>query len=1279
MDDNIKRLNSQSCGKSMHDFIALGDYKNALDKPFDFSSSTGTSRNNGTSESEILRLPLLLRLLSSSQHLSSIDNDNDGDNVKETDSETETQDQYVNDIVNLLEMMAASQRSAENIDHLATFLAPEACRPISKLLSSSVKRRRRLITIQTEETAGVSNNSRTMEVVLGKGVVVTESYPNGCQSFATSGWDDSALKEICGETRKDNVNNGLSDSDGHDHALVDNDDQSQDKDNQEEEEVLSNSPTNTPTINALPTESPNIKRKRKRGLHILDRKSLEESDLPESTVCKTLLEVLSLVSSSLSPTQSRINLPRNSRSERSSSRDIEENKEESETQSEQNYTCTKSAAAIKLLPASLLSEPAFSSSFDSELSATFATLMHHSPIIRHEHLSNALCRASVPHCAIIVKRLAANCPAASTALLRGCINACILADLSDSDEVDGALSITQCARDSVEAIASLSSREAMGAVSMLRQSCVTPDLMFQIMVENDAADAIAILWDGLRRFLNENEEDKPLQNGRYRIRIRDTVFGALRPKKEASLLVVESIRKDSEFASRIGTFIVSQLESVSKMSESGVIWGQAAMIVQSLGMYAVIGSPLDDFNFTETSIAAMMNLSQMAYELVSGRKANSEDSSQDPNNILCEASRCDAYVKSALASCIVICFHSFSRAQTIENGLSCLTQCFRPFHKWHVSVATRSFALRIADLISQNETQSLWKLLLLTLLNKDEDIPSQYQHSRLDSIKVCEWAKDILPPSHTTLKWKDTKALVEMGHTNVELGEFDEIIKRIFGDLEKCNVLYEDEDALTLIETSIVRLENMDSPTIPLILPLSIGKVSSHFLKDVRNIESMAWRQLILHLVYTFVFLEKHPKSPFSLNPRSLQLREIIQYICESPPNILTSKLLRSIDVFCPEFLDQGFDSLPHVQDGIHASFQLHHKQLGPMAVAKIVQNVLSDKQSLSPTGRMTIERIFLSSRAICQSNEVDVEVARALLTSVGDSFHFLSYSTLCTDPLVLLKCSLKVWFNNELRRILLLILNRALMANDKLVRETKSGESTVSECLASRDTLVVRSFVFLLSSSCNETNDRVPLSCPLMISMVRFMVAQRPGLSASIIKQGLPEIALDWFIHNIPEVFNDAQELSTMLENRSLNIVEKSRIADGGLRIAIVHGSCDNISQRLVYNALSVLISSFYIVIGPVGVPVNVLCDDKEQDITQSCREHLFRMLATLQNINSRRKNLKGEAILALSKLASLCKTDAAVGDLSANALQKRKKLLEKVWDSVKKVNEALGGGVQL
>ena len=151
------------------------------------------------------------------------------------------------------------------------------------------------------------------------------------------------------------------------------------------------------------------------------------------------------------------------------------------------------------------------------------------------------------------------------------------------------------------------------------------------------------------------------------------------------------------------------------------------------------------------------------------------------------------------------------------------------------------------------------------------------------------------------------------------------------------------------------------------------------------------------------------------------------------------------------------------------------------------------------------------------------------------------------------------------------------------------------------------------------------------------------------------------------------------MLESRSLNIVEKLRIADGGLRVAITNGKCDNTSQRLIYNALSVLVSSFYVVIGPVGVPVNVLCDDQEQDITKKCRDHLFRMLIALKDIDHKQKNMRGEATLALSKLASLCKSDGATRDLRDVALLKRKQLLEKVWGLITTVNEVFGGGIQL
>lgn len=1234
---------------AMHDLVALGDFKKALDKTFDVSSQDRTSPK----DSETLRLPLFLRLLSSSQHLSFTDSDDE-------QAEISSQERYINGIVNLLEMVAASHRTAEHIDHLASFLAPDACRPVSRLLSIPLRRKRKLVSISIEDT-GDASVPQKMEAVFGKGVVVTENNINGNQSFATTGWDDSALKKICGDTgKKENEEN---DSESQEDALGDKDDQSQDEDDLEDENDESSSrPTTTKRSNVdLSMESPSPKRKRKRGISILDRKSLEESDLPESTVCKILLEILSLVSSSLRPISRISGMPSNRDTEHD---DDDDEKDDAETLSGRSYS--KSAAAIKLLPASLLSEEqAFGSTIDSELSSTIVTLMYHAPIIRHEHLSNALCRASVPHCATIIKHLAANSPAASTALIKGCINA-ILPDFGDCDETDAAIDIMQCAKDSIKSIASLSSREALNAANMMRQSSILPDVMFEIMTEYDADGSIALLWDGLRRFMNEDGFDKPLQGGRSSVYMSDTVFGALHPKKEISLLVVEMTRRDPTFTSIVGEFILSQLELTSKRGASKVVWGQATIIVQTLGMFSAVGCQHGEM-FTKQSISRIMNLSLQAYELVNEHKITNENS-PEKTTTLPETSRCDTFIKNALSSCILIC----SQSQTIGDGKKLLTQCFRHVHMWHVSIVTRSCASIIFNLISESDSNRLLKVIALTLLDRDETSCCENNLGGLDLSELCQWVKDI----HPQMNIEGTKSTMEVDQNNVKTRESGHAIKELLEDIEKSASLYDEEGTLNLLEKSIVEMGNNDCPVIPLVLPLSIGKLSSHFFHEQHSIESSReWRKLVIHLVYSFLFLEKYPKSPFSINPRSLELTRIIHYICESPHNLLTSKILSSIDRFCPEFLDQGFDRLPHIQDGI--PLRVDYLRMKPKKLAKMVQDCINGNMSVTSKSRLALERSYLSSRALYESSEVDLEVARALLSSVGDSFHFLTHSTLCKDPLVLLKCSLKVWFNDDLRRILLLILNRVMMANENILRETTSSSITVSECLASRDALVARSFIFLLSSCCNQKECERSLDCPIMISMVRFIVAHRPGLSAAMIKQGLPYVALDWFIHYIPEVFSDAKELSTMLESRNLNILEKSRIADGSLRIAIVHGSCDNVTQRLVYNALSVLISSFHIVIGPVGVPVNVLCDEKEQDITQSCREHLFRMLAALRHLSSDRKNLKGEAILALSKLANLCKSDASIGELGVNALQKRKKLLEKVWDSIVKVNEAFGGGI--
>ena len=43
------------------------------------------------------------------------------------------------------------------------------------------------------------------------------------------------------------------------------------------------------------------------------------------------------------------------------------------------------------------------------------------------------------------------------------------------------------------------------------------------------------------------------------------------------------------------------------------------------------------------------------------------------------------------------------------------------------------------------------------------------------------------------------------------------------------------------------------------------------------------------------------------------------------------------------------------------------------------------------------------------------------------------------------------------------------------------------------------------------------------------------------------------------------------------------------------------------MYSALAQLISSFFLVLGPVGVPVNVLVGEGALDITQTAREGVF------------------------------------------------------------------------
>ena len=99
-----------------------------------------------------------------------------------------------------------------------------------------------------------------------------------------------------------------------------------------------------------------------------------------------------------------------------------------------------------------------------------------------------------------------------------------------------------------------------------------------------------------------------------------------------------------------------------------------------------------------------------------------------------------------------------------------------------------------------------------------------------------------------------------------------------------------------------------------------------------------------------------------------------------------------------------------------------------------------------------------------------------------------------------------------------------------------------------------------------------------MLISVARFLVRKRKGLVATIIRQGLPEMAVDWLVDFIPESLRDATILTNMLERREITATKNLAAADASLRIAIAYGSQNEVhSQQLVYAALSLLVSSRY------------------------------------------------------------------------------------------------------
>lgn len=1214
-----------------HDLIVSGNLIEALSHSVD-------------KEEQELRLPLYLRLLSSSQNLSSItpiSTSHDSNVHKELNGDDNWNQAYIDAIVELLERIIVRHSSTEDVDVLTNKLASKVSKSISKVRSLSKKSC--LFSFKDGYLKDLATDNLDQELVLVKGVVATET------SIGLSGWDTLKL-ELAGT--KSNDDEYLSSS--HNYT------QSQDKmlsselnevdygdEDGEEKDNDTMVTDNEMTKSAIETDTSSLKRKRQE-----DAKDIDEDTLFEA-VQSTFIELIQLMSSSLKPLLIHVEQDSTPSNDRFHYMEEHEAKDDSISKSSNG---SSNGVVLPINSDATLAETTLSSSLavERDLSAIITALSSCIPAIRHEHLSSALCRSNIPQCAHIIKRLAANHPNTTHSLVRGCIHAFKIVSMSSDLEVHTKRSIMETCTASLRSIALLSNRECLHIVSELQVAEVMPGLMLNLLV-NDSPDMVLsmvfadLVQSTVRKTKNTTNvlSQSPLFF-RQHIRRKRSICGISRNEKHNSW-IVESLKTDAEFRDQIENVLFQMIQTI----QQNWIPGKACMILQVLGLYIHQLGSLIKADFLLTSFSELMGILNLRNPEPRGTSAIP---CSDPD---------DNSLQVVFTTCFVICYTTiFLKPNCTEQFCEAIRNTL-----FIRSQKSKEFMASVEDMILNSSNNDLYRSSLGILTGKNYVLDPTKHIQSLIVKTVDAMKKNLTRPMGDIIDTFDVPTLLRASQGGCD-HDFCIIVKALLRDANRCNLFYEQHGIEELLFQAVALLTKSDSQMIPAVLPLTIEMNCRYVVncaEELKDDYQSRWRQLVLQLIYAFHFLEVNPKSPFSIHPIIFPVKWIVQKAYAEgtgPCEVLHALINKS----CPYVRVQISDCCLVSSTTSKVESRAILKEL-----TQAIHDILVGNRKFS----QSVEALFLNCRGIMPYISVDTAVAKAMLSSNEEFCEFMTYHNLVCDPLILLKCNLKVWKHDSLRRIILVVLQRALLTNEALVLNSDISDSIAAEYFISRDTLIVHCFLALLSGAV-MSNEEERISCQLILSMLSVILARRRGLISSIVKQGLPDTLIDWIVQ-YTDVSNESIYLFKMMESKSPNVVERLRIADFALSVAIFGSQDVSISTRLAYQAVSVLVYNFFFIIGPVGVPANIVHDDEGHDITQMCQNTMFRMLNTLTLLHGDRSDVKKETSHLLSRLVSMCKSETATAGLSGIRLQKRKLLLKKVYQSIAQINSCFGGGIQL
>lgn len=1138
-----------------------------------------------------IRLPFLLRCLGALQARSDV--------LPYLTQGAESQRPNVNSISRLLEDVAAAHQGAENVELLLA-IAPSLCYDtIGKSIGKIPQLSRCKVPIQSRDLFESDLTERSSWDTRGLSAALDHYL---------SSYTDAKLKRGLGDEEMPGKKQKLDDYDSDDSIIP-------------------------PAWTSLGKDDNSKAGQNSDAIH---HASFAANDSYESAMKRTLEELISLVKSSLDSDGCGRNL------------------DDGDKPVGNSNTLHKEASTpgISVKSESLFAEtnPTSSSFGDgcSSLSVMVVTLMHHSPVLRHDHVATALCRAAVPQAHTLIQHMAANCPASVPCLLKGIINAYKLADqcsslkptTSNTDDMDllgsgaQASDVVKASIKATRSIASLSQAEALNVTHMLRKYHVMDDLVLELLNDHDPVAGASFIVEKLstgfiygndtsstrRKSLRRQSSSSIDQHSRpipLRQRIlgnRGSIDNVVTPSHQKvqhrSCSQSKLINALKENKSLVEQCMQSVSSRVSK--DTSICAGQVALFLRAFAILV---------HCTEVcNSKTIRHIVGRIPDLVM----------RDGKTGLPECSPVDDVNKLAICVITLVWLNVVKSENEMTDSDSTTTPetlwaCLLRIMSSPSSLECVVFSSRLAGFAIGNDATSMVTMILHHVYSTkfSSDGTSDINQAAVSVINHMLSDREQLEQIHksaltlNTTVYNPIVTIEALGRCEV-LGytDLDHLVKNLLSDQQSCRIILHNPMLCELVQESVKMLMRRPTPHLPLVLPVSLKytlhlkpmrlmiptphSISIHHQFSLeRKALSIQWStcetselqevrsQFVIQLLYALLFLDEvlHRKT--------------------ASPFVINPRAFPLKEVMCfvtKDSDDRGSDTKRTLLHMLENLVSRH--------CPDVLHQVNNEKPDSSDTSVIVFEDITPSAlyqaiRDCLQDETKDPSGIRA------EKMHMMCSSHCTTDALVTTVCGAVLAPKHSQRKVLnythlckdpLVIFKapvsawkchgvRTLMLKTlcHLMKANESiaiGSSKTSQVVT--ELLAARNSIIARCLLFAQTNLSLT-HCTLSANMIRALIARCPGITAALLKHGLDDDGIVYLCRFVPESFSDASILTAILSNKeTLSVPERLVLANASLRIAIAHCSRqETFAKGLASVSLSVLIESFQYVIGPVGVPV--------------------------------------------------------------------------------------------